>query len=777
MISIIKKSLLTPALFCTALLAANAQQKKLPVDYADPLLGTSESRWMLNPGATMPFGMVQLAPDNQENVWKSGYEYSLNNIGGFSHIHSWTMGGLSVMPTVGVLNIKRGSADNPTTGWTTGYRSRIYKETEKASPGYYGVKLMNGDITTELTSTTRAGMFKFTYPTDLEAHILFNLDVPFENTAEILDAKFTKVSDTEIEGYSHQKWGWQEYTVHFIARFDKPMKGFGGWVGNKISKDIKELSGKGKMGAYADFETEKDEVIQLQTAISLVSIDQARLNLKTEMDPFKWSFAAVHNNARTVWNNLLSKIKVEGSTEENKKKFYSNLYRSYVARTTWSDVNGKWIDPNEKERQSDPNSPILGSDAFWNTFWNLNQLWTLVNPDIASKWTRSFLEIYKAGGWLPKGPAGIEYSGIMEASHEIALITSTYQKGIRDFDANLAFEAMMHQQTTPGVVTPEGGFAGNKYYKSYLELGYVPNEEGQVSNSLEYAYDDWCVGQFAKALGHTKEANMFMERADAFKKVWDPSVKYIRMKHRDGTWVKDWSPLCCTAFNGPGYLEGNAWQYSFFKPHDVQGIINLMGRDEFNNRLDEGFVKSSKFSFNADGDMYDLVPVNHGNQPNMQAAWLFNYSGKPWLTQKWTREIMTKYYGSTPYHGWLGDEDEGQMGAWYVMSAMGLFETNGGSSTKPFYEIGSPLFAKTTITLDNKYYKGKTFTIEAKNTSAVNKYIQSATFNGKPLTKPWIYHEDAVNGGHLVLVMGPKPNMKWGSKPTDAPPSMSPIEK
>ncbi|MBC7399413.1 MAG: glycoside hydrolase family 92 protein [Mucilaginibacter sp.] len=777
MISFIKKSLLTPALFCTALLAANAQQKKLPIDYADPLLGTSESRWMLNPGATMPFGMVQLAPDNQEGVWKSGYEYSLNNIGGFSHIHSWTMGGLSVMPTVGVLNIKRGSADNPTTGWTTGYRSRIYKETEKASPGYYGVKLMNGDIMTELTSTTRAGMFKFTYPTDLEAHILFNLDVPFENTAEILDAKFTKVSDTEIEGYSHQKWGWQEYTVHFIARFDKPMKGFGGWIGNKVSKDIKELVGKGKMGAYADFKTEKGEVIQLQTAISLVSIDQARLNLTTEMDPFKWSFAAVHNNARTVWNNLLSKIKVDGGTEENRKKFYSNLYRSYVARTTWSDVNGKWIDPNEIERQSDPNLPILGSDAFWNTFWNLNQLWTLVNPDVASKWTRSFLEIYKAGGWLPKGPAGIEYSGIMEASHEIALITSTYQKGIRDFDANLAFEAMMHQQTTPGVVTPEGGFAGNRYYKSYLELGYVPNEEGQVSNSLEYAYDDWCVGQFAKALGKTKEADMFMERADAFKKVWDPSVKYIRMKHRDGTWVKDWSPLCCTAFNGPGYLKGNAWQYSFFKPHDVQGIINLMGRDEFNNRLDEGFVKSSKFSFNADGDMYDLVPVNHGNQPNMQAAWLFNYSGKPWLTQKWTREIMTKYYGSTPYHGWLGDEDEGQMGAWYVMAAMGLFETDGGSSTKPFYEIGSPLFAKTIITLDNHYYKGKTFTIEAKNTSAVNKYIQSASFNGKPLTKPWIYHEDAVNGGHLVLVMGPKPNMKWGSKPTDAPPSMSPIEK
>lgn len=768
------KSTLLAAAFCAALLPARAQQKKQPIDYADPLLGTSESRWMLNPGATMPFGMVQLAPDNQEGVWKSGYEYSINNIGGFSHIHDWTMAGLSVMPTVGVLNIKRGSADNPTTGWETGYRSRIYKETEKASPGYYAVKLMNGDITTELTTTTRAGFFKFSFPNKAQdAHVLFNLDVPFENTAEILDAKFTKVSDREIEGYSHQKWAWQEYTVHFVARFDRPVAGFGGWIGNKITKDAAELKGKGKMGYYVDFDTKPNEVIQLQTAISLVSIEDARLNLKTEMDPFKWSFAAVHNNARAVWNTLLSKIKIDGGTEENRKKFYSNMYRSYVARTIWSDVNGKWIDPNEIERQSDLNTPILGSDAFWNTFWNLNQLWTLVTPKVASEWTRSFLQIYKYGGWLPKGPAGIEYSGIMEASHEIALITSCYQKGIRDFDANLAFEAIMHQQTTPGVVTPEGGFAGNKYYKSYLELGYVPNEDGQVSNTLEYAYDDWCAGQFALALGKTNEAKMFMARADAFKKVWDPSVKYIRMKHRDGTWVKDWSPYCCTAFGGPGYLEGNAWQYSFFKPHDVQGIINLMGKDEFNNRLDAGFVKSANFDFNADGDMYDRVPVNHGNQPNMQAAWLFNYSGKPWLTQKWTRAIMTQYYGSTPYHGWLGDEDEGQMGAWYVMAAMGLFETDGGSSIKPFYEIGSPLFPKATIILDNHYYKGKTFTIEAKNTSAVNKYVQSAMFNGKPLNKPWIYHADVVAGGHLVLVMGPKPNMNWGSKPGDAPPSMS----
>ncbi|MXV15426.1 GH92 family glycosyl hydrolase [Hufsiella ginkgonis] len=749
-------------------------QVKQPIDYADPLLGTSESRWMLNPGATMPFGMVQISPDNQGEVWKSGYEYSINNIGGFSHIHSWTMAGLSVMPTVGVLSTFRGPADAPTIGWTSGYRSRIDKATEKASPGYYAVTLMNGNIRTEITSTTRAGFFRFTFPREEDAHILLDLDVPNEAPTEILDAGFKQVSDTEIEGWSHQKWSWNEYTVHFVVRFNKPIKSFGGWIGSTVKKEAREFTGKGKMGAYADFNPQKGETILMQTAISLVSIDQARLNLVTEMGPFKWNFDGVHRNARTVWNNLLSKIRVEGGTELNRKKFYSNLYRSYVARTTWSDVNGKYVDVNEVVRQVDPDSPVIGSDALWNTFWNLNQLWTLVNPDIASKWSRSLVEIYKTGGWLPKGPAGIEYSGIMEGSHEISLITSAYQKGIRDFEVSTAFQAMMHQQTTPGRRTPENGYAGNRFFESYLKLGYVPNEEGQVSNTLEYAYDDWCVAQMAKALGKETEYGQFIKRAGNFKNVWDPVTKYIRMKNRDGSWVKDWSPYCCTNFSGPGYLEGNAWQYSFFNPHDVQGIINLMGKEEFNRRLNEGFEKSARFNFNAEGDRYDLVPINHGNQPNMQASWLFNYSGKPWLTQHWTREIMNYYYGSTPYHGWLGDEDEGQMGAWFVMAAMGLFETDGGASVKPFYEVGSPLFPKIIITLDPRYYPGKTFTIEARGTSDKNRYIQSASLDGKPLTRPWFYHADLVDGGSLVLQMGPRPNKSWGSRTGDAPPSMSP---
>jgi predicted alpha-1,2-mannosidase len=758
-------------------LSARAQ-KKQPVDYADPMIGTSESRWMLNPGASMPFGMVQLSPDNQSTDWKAGYEYTIGSISGFSHIHAWTMAGLSVMPTTGMLNPEIYPPDAPsTTGSTAGHRSRINKQTEKSSPGYYAADLINYGIKAELTSTTRGGFFKFTFPESQESHVMFNLLFPAEYPFSVLDAKITRVSDTEIEGYSKQQsgnfmklGGFNDYIVHFVARFNKPFKHFGGWKGKEISKDIKQVEGSDDIGAYVDFETKEGEVILLQTGISYVSIEQARLNLQQEMNPFKWDFERAHQSARNIWNNLLSKISVDGGTEVNRKKFYTNLYRSYCARSILSDVNGKYVDVCENVRQLDnPNSPVFGCDAFWNTFWNLNQLWTLVNPDYAGQWVNSLLEMYKYGGWLPRGPAGMEYSGIMEGSHEISLITSAYQKGIRNFDVNKAYEAMIHQQTTNGIKHECSGFAGNKDIQTYMQLGYVPYP-GRVSNTLEYAYDDWCVAQFAKALGKTDDYATYIKRAGNYKNMFDPQTKYMRPKDKEGKWLEKFDPI-----HTGGYTEGNAWQYTFFVPHDVNGLVKLIGKDDFTARLVDGFQKSSKLNFNGVGDKPELVYINHGNQPNMQAAYLFNYAGKPWLTQYWVREIMNKFYGDNPYNGWPGDEDEGQMGSWFTMSAMGLFETDGGAATKPIYEIGSPLFPKVTIKLNGNYYAGKTFTIEAKNVSNTNRYIQSAMLNGRPLNKPWLYHADVVKGGNLLLIMGPKPNMAWGSKPGDAPPSMSAV--
>ena len=743
-------------------------REREPVDYVDCLIGTSTSRWMLYPGPSMPFGMVKLSPDNQEQGWKAGYEYTIGNIAGFSHIHAWTMGGLLTMPTVGELRTQPGGQSDP----DGGYRSRIRHETEVAVPGYYAVTLEDYGIRAELTSTTRAGMQRYTFPEAEDARLLLDLKTPTEYGYEVLDANIARVSDTEIEGYSkHQAGSWapfNEYTVHFVARLSRPFDRMGGWVGGTLHGDVSEIAGEGDVGCFLSFETSADEQVLLQTGISLVSIDQARLNLDAEMGAFGWDFDAVRRAGRDVWSELLGTIEVEGEREADKVKFYTNLYRSYAARTIWSDTNGKYVDMYEKVQQlPDPGSPVYGCDAFWNTFWNLNQLWVLASPETADRWVRSLLEIYDKGGWLAKGPTGIEYSSIMVASHEIPLIVAAYQAGIRGYDVATAYEAVRHCQTTPGRAHPGGGHVGNMQLGPYMEFGYVPVEDGPASNTLEYAYDDWCVAQFAEALGHEDDHAYFLGRALNYRNLYDPATGYVRQRHRNGDWVEGFSP-----YDGRGFVEGNSWQYTWFVPQDVGGLIALMGVEEFNARLDAGLEASRKNRFNATGDRMADFPINHGNQPNMQSAWLFNYSGRPWLTQKWSREILDLYYGNGPIDGWPGDEDQGQMGAWFVMAAMGLFQMDGGCATRPVYEIGSPLFKRVVIHLNDDYYPGGRFVIEARGNSPENRYIQSANLDGRPLDRPWFYQSELVDGGTLILEMGPKPNTRWGGSLEAAPPSV-----
>ncbi len=752
-----------------------------PADYVDPMIGTHDSRWTLFPGPTRPFGMVKLSPDNQDLGWKAGYEYDIDNISGFSHLHSWTIAGLRTMPTVGELKINEGTENHP----ERGYRSKFSHDNEKATIGYYSVILDDYNINAELTTTKRAGFQRYTFPKSDEARILVDLLIPSEYGYELSYTEITKVSDTEIQGISYQqslrKANYNEYILHFVMRFDKPFKSLNGWVKEEIFLDVDKVSSKyghKDVGAFLAYDTEEGEQIQVQTGISLVSIDQARLNLETEMNPFNWDFDAVVKDSKDEWNKILSIVEIKDSREILKTKFYTNFYRAYAGRTTWSDVNGKYIDMYEKEQQlSNPSKSLYGSDGFWISFWNLNQIWSLATPKIANQWVNSMLEIYDRGGWLPKGPTGIEYSGIMVASHQISLLTNAYHKGIRNYDVNKLYEAILKLQSNQGKFHEGGGYVGNRNLKSYMEKGYVPDEEGPVSNTLAYAYDDWTVGQMAKALGKEKDYKHFTKRAFNYKNVFDSNVGYMRRKKGDGTWVDNFNIYGDVAWLGSGFVEGNAWQYTFFVPHDVNGLINLVGKNEFNKRLNDGFETSAPHKFNSEHlgsnslEGMGVLPINHGNQPNIQAAYLFNYSGKPWLTQKWANEIMDNYYGNNPADGWKGDEDQGQMGAWYVMSAMGLFQMDGGASVKPIYEIGSPQFEEVTINLDSKYYSGGKFTIKAKKVSDKNIYIQSATLNGKPLNKPWFYHEELVNGGELILKMGSKPNKKWGVN--NSPPSMS----
>lgn len=771
------------SIFCFVWSLSAFAQSKQPVDYVDPMIGTEDSRWILFPGPTMPFGMVKLSPDNQELGWKAGYDYAIDNLAGFSHIHSWTMAGLLTIPTTGPLQTEPGTEKHP----EKGYRSKFRHETEIAEPGYYSVVLDDYNIKAELTTTTRTGFHRYTFPENDSSRIVLDLLTPSEYGYEIGYTNMTKVSDREIEGLSYQqslrKANYNEYVLHFVVRFNKPFASMNGWVKEDVFRNVESVSsgfGHKDVGAFFTFKTTEGEQIMMQVGISLVSIEQARLNLETELDPYDWNFEQVRMDARNTWNELLSVIEVEGGTEMDKTKFYTNLYRAYAGKTIWSDVNGKYVDMYEKVQQlPDPDMPVYGGDGFWITIWNLNPLWTLVTPDVASKWVNSFLEIYDKGGWLPKGPTGIEYSGIMVASHQISLIASAYQKGIRNFDVEKAYKAMVEMQTNPGKPHEAGGYVGNRNLEVYKKYGFVPDEDGPVSNTVAYAYDDWTVGQFARALERDGDYKQFTKRSFNYRNVFDPEVGYVRRKYRDSTWVPDFKAFGDVAWLGSGYVEGNAWQYTYFVPHDVHGLIALMGKEEFNNRLEEGFKTSAPHRFNSEHlgsnslEGMGILPVNHGNQPNMQAAYLFNYGGKPWLTQYWVREIMDNYYGTAPKGGWLGDEDQGQMGAWYVMSAMGLFEMDGGASVDPIYEVGSPIFDKVTIHLDERYYPGGKFVITARNNSQENRYIQSAKLNGKPLDQAWFYHRDLVAGGELELKMGSKPNPKWASDPKKLPPSLS----
>ena len=760
-----------------------------PVDFVNPFMGTSNSRWELNPGPLLPFGMMQMAPDNQESFWKGGYEYTINSISGFSVIHNATMKGFGIMPQVGYRVISQSSADGPFAGWIWGHRSRFRKETEKASAGYYGVHLMDYDVKVEITSTMRSNVMRLTYPESKESRLLFDLSIPSEIASYLIDGKAKKVSDTEIEGYLHlntspDQKGFNDYVLYFVCKLSKPFKTFDGWSqekewqgwspvdgwkSNGFKENIDSISGKNRLGCLLNFETTKGEVINLYTGISYVSCNQARLNLETELTPLDWDFNRVQQNARDTWNNLLSKIEVKGGTETDKIKFYTNLYRSYCGHSTFSDANGKYVDVCENVQQIDPKSPILGGDSFWNTYWNLNTLWNLVSPEKSSQWIRSLLEMYKKGGWLPDAPVGVEYWNVMVGAHQIALMASAYHSGIRDYDTLQFYESIKHIMSTQGIQHSCGGNAGIMDLGIYEKYGFIPSDIGITSHTLDYAFDDYVVSQLAKAMGHKNDYDKFSKRALNYRNVFHPGYKYVWEKRKDGTWEDNFKTL----HTGEQFIEGNAWQYSFYVPHDIQGVVNIMGKDTFQTRLQKGFEIGAKTNFNATYDLMSDYPINQGNQVNMQAAYLFNHGGAPWLTQYWVREIMNNYYGSDPYKAWLGDEDEGQMGAWFVISAMGLFQMDGGTSVKPYYEIGSPIFDAIIVHLDDRYYKGKTFTIVTENNSPENRFIDSATLNGKPLQQAWFYCKEATNGGTLKLVMSNKPNKNWGNLPEQAPPSMT----
>ena len=777
----------------TGVIQRSPQKEISLADYVDTKIGTGHSRWMIAPGPWMPFSMVKIGPDNQNSGWQAGYQPTFESVGTFSHIHEWTMAGLGTFPTNGPLVTEIGDQSEP----DKGYRSRVDKTTEETPLGYYAVVLSDYNIKAELTATTRCSFQRYTYPKDLpDSRILVDLKIPAEYGYEIEEAYFEKISDYKVVGYSKQisrgVWGeryyrsqmvengdmerdWdninQEYTIHFAMEFDQPIKSFGIQVdGEKEgNEDVVTYTNEKQLKitkpedilAFIGFDTSVNQVVQTRTGISYVSIENAELNLREEITkPFDWNFEAVRQQQIDVWNELFDRVSITSNNRLEKTRFYSNMYRALVSRNIFSDVDGSWIDATEKRQQfNNPDDVALGCDAFWNTFWNLNQFWNLVTPEWSSKWVKSQLAMYDANGWLAKGPAGMEYIPVMVAEHEIPLIVGAYQMGIRDFDANKAFEAVYKMQTTSG--EPVGnGYAGNRDLEAYLNYKYVPYNKGRFSNTLEYSFDDYTVSQFAKSLGKTTEYNEFIERAYWWKNAIDIETGFARLKHSDGTWYQDFDPI--KTGGNHQYVEGNAWQLTFFVPQDIPALAKIIGEDEFVKRLDGGFDVSSTWRYNAPNELYWDFPVIQGNQQSMHFSFMFNWLKKPWLTQKWNRDILSRFYGYGVSNAYLGDEDQGQMSAWFLMSAMGLFQIDGGTNVEPIYEIGSPLFERVEINLDNKYNRGKSFVIEAVNTSFNNKYVQSAALNGEELNQFWFSAGELLKGGTLKLIMGPEPNQNWG---------------
>ncbi|WP_394676602.1 GH92 family glycosyl hydrolase [uncultured Sphingobacterium sp.] len=734
-------------------------------DYVNTMMGAAHSRWMIAPGPWMPFGMVKISPDNQNIGWQAGYEPSIESIGTFSHIHEWTMAGLGTFPTAGQLKTRVG--DQYSTN--SGYRSAIDKTSEKAPLGYYAVHLLDHDIDVKLTAGTRSSFQQYTYHKSDTGRIMIDLKVNGEYDYKIKDFSLKKVSDYKVVGYSNQLsenvWSTdakQDYVVYFVMEFDKPIINYGTWHNDRLTERADLVADSAQFaGMYVEFDVHKDKAVQLRTGISYVSLANAEENLKTELsEPFGWSIDRVVENQHKVWDELLSRLAIKSSDYFEKEKFYTNMYRTLASRNTFSDVNGQWRSSDEVIRTLAHKGDLaLGCDAFWNTFWNLNQFWNLVTPEWSNKWVRSQLAMYDANGWLAKGPAGMEYIPVMVAEHEIPLIVGAYQMGIRDYDTEKAFEAVKKMQTTSPLKF-EGGFAGNRDLDVYLKYKYVPYDLGRFSNSMEYSFDDWTVGQFAKSLGKEQEYNYFNDRGNWWKNAIDVSSGYARMKDSKGEWYKDFDPFKSGANHH--YVEGNAWQLTFFVPQDIPGLAKMIGQDVFLKRLEWGFPESEKWRYNGPNDQYWDYPVVQGNQQSMHFAYIFNWLNKPWLTQKWSRSIGERYYGQGVSNAYLGDEDQGQMSAWYIMNAIGLFQIDGGTRVKPIYEIGSPLFEEVKIRLDGKYGRGEQFIIKAKNANKKNMYVQRATLNGKPLNTFYFDASELLKGGELVLEMGATPNKQWG---------------
>lgn len=751
-----------------------ASPKNDPVSYVRPQIDTHKSRWFYFSAASRPFGMVALSPDMWvRGSWNSGYLYDSTEIRCFSHIHCWQLSGIPVMPTTREIAGHKGME---------AYKSKYSHDTETVKPGYHKIRLDRYGIDVELTSTSRVGMHRYRYPAGEKANVLFDVGA-FLGHGGVDKASIYKKSKNELGGYvtmsptSRRK---KTITIYYTVRFNHPIDEFGGWEKKEHEKQLiskERFEGK-DIGGYTSFEHLNGKPLLMKVAISYVSEEQASLNMEKELN--HWNFDKVMKDSFSEWNRELGKIDVEGGSENEKIKFYTDLWHALLGRHTFSDVNGKYIDntgdtPVVRQvpctTSGVPVRNTYNSDAFWGSEFNLNILWSMAYPKIMSEFVSTLVDYYKNGGLIARGPSGGNYTYVMVGDQAIPLITAAYNKEIRDFDIASAYEGCI-KNSEPGGIRDHAGYEveTNKYMTYYIEKGYVPegipgkggHREG-CAMTLYFAYQDWCMSQFAKSLRYDETFAKYYDRSFNYRNMYDEQTGWMRPRTLDGSWLEKFAPVG-EGFNMPGFVESNAAIFTYYVPHNIKDLIRMTGgNDAFVNKLNKQFESASAGNFISDHGKHAKNWIDYENQPSLHMAHLFNHAGAPWLTQYWVRRIKKDVFGDiTPYGGYNGDEDQGQIGALGVLMAIGLFDVQGGASVDPHYEITSPLFDKITIQLDNRYYPGKKFVIKTKNNSPENIYIQSVRLNGKPLNTFHFPHKEFVKGGTLEIELGPSPNKQWG---------------
>ena len=729
-----------------------------PVQLVYPQLDTENSRWFLFASANRPFGMVNLSPDTQlEGTWGSGYRYEIDTIKGFSHIHGWQLSGLSVMPiTMGVANGEPSFTD---------FYSKFSHEEEEVSPGYHKVNLQRYNIQTELTSTKRVGLHRYTFQDDSgNPAILINLNGEL-GPCETLNGKLEQLSEKEFHG---------EFIVAPTSRKPKPHSVFFHIILNTpVEQKIKDR----QTGNFKLLLAENEEPVLMKVAISYTSRENAKNNSNAELP--HWDFDRVVLDSKQEWNGLLNRIRIYGGTEQAQSRFYTDLWHALQGRRTISDVNGAYPDNTGEqfrigqlplESDGTPEFNHYNSDSFWGAQWTINTLWGLAYPEIKKEFVRSLLQYEKDGGLIPRGPSGGNYTYVMTGASSTPFIVSAIQQGLIDEGLDAIYQKLKKNHMPGGIMekagyehtTNLGGGLGH-----YLEKGYVPypipegkfgGHQDGASLTMEYAYQDFALAQLAKKLGHEEDFEYFSKRASNYKNVYDSVSGWMRPKDIDGVWKQDFDPY--TYENG--FNESNGAQSTWFVPHDLQGLANLMGgtaktveklNGQFEKAQEQGFTAGSSH----DREMHpewSRIPINYGNQPSMQTVFIFNHLGRPDLTQYWSRQVTDAVFsGLDPSTGYNGDEDQGLMGSLAVLLKLGIFQMDGGVRDNPDYELGSPVFDSAFIRLHPDFYPGKELRIKAIDNAPGNFYVRRASWNDKPLERLSLDHHALTGGGTLELRM------------------------